>query len=140
MEEVERRYQCVMVAAVQTVDAVAHGLRVLNVFKPLAARKSLFSVFYVMIDHVSHSAFLPSPPLRLQRFSSFWFNSCKTEASLYKPSLHITIKKYLYCCIGHCIVHGVPLGSHGNTPLFTRSSLCSTVTLRKWRRSMCFAP
>lgn len=52
MEEVERRYQCVMVAAVQTVDTVAHGLRVLNVFKPLAARKSLFSVFYVMIDHV----------------------------------------------------------------------------------------
>ncbi|MPC11959.1 Dynein heavy chain 2, axonemal [Portunus trituberculatus] len=51
MEEVERRYQCVMVAAVQTVDTVAHGLRVLNVFKPLAARKSLFSVFYVMIDH-----------------------------------------------------------------------------------------
>lgn len=52
MEEVERRYQCVMVAAVQTVDTVAHGLRVLNVFKPLAARKSLFSVFYVMIDHI----------------------------------------------------------------------------------------
>lgn len=52
MEEVERRYQCVMVAAVQTVESVAQGLRVLNVFKPLAARKSLFSVFYVMIDHV----------------------------------------------------------------------------------------
>lgn len=53
MEEVERRYQCVMVAAVQTVEAVAQGLKVLNAFKPLAARKSLFSVFYVMIDHVS---------------------------------------------------------------------------------------
>ncbi|XP_064095409.1 dynein axonemal heavy chain 2-like isoform X2 [Macrobrachium nipponense] len=52
MEEVERRYQCVMVAAVQTVETVAQGLRVLNVFKPLAARKSLFSVFYVMIDHI----------------------------------------------------------------------------------------
>ncbi|XP_071521338.1 dynein axonemal heavy chain 2-like [Panulirus ornatus] len=52
MEEVERRYQCVMVAAVQTVESVAQGLRVLNVFKPLAARKSLFSVFYVMIDHI----------------------------------------------------------------------------------------
>lgn len=65
MEEVERRYQCVMVAAVQTVDAVAHGLRVLNVFKPLAARKSLFSVFYVMIDHVSNSSCHPSPPQSL---------------------------------------------------------------------------
>lgn len=41
-----------MVAAVQTVESAAQGLRVLNVFKPLAARKSLFSVFYVMIDHV----------------------------------------------------------------------------------------
>ena len=63
MEEVERRYQCVMVAAVQTVNSVAHGLRVLNVFKPLAARKSLFSVFYVMIDHVRHfslSGFCPT--------------------------------------------------------------------------------
>ncbi|KAK7069068.1 hypothetical protein SK128_028340 [Halocaridina rubra] len=52
MEEVERRYQCVMVAAVQTVETVSQGLKVLNVFKPLAARKSLFSVFYVMIDHI----------------------------------------------------------------------------------------
>ncbi|CAL4211478.1 unnamed protein product, partial [Meganyctiphanes norvegica] len=52
MEEVERRYQCVMVAAVQTVDSVAQGLQVLNVFHPLAARKSLFAVFYVMIDHI----------------------------------------------------------------------------------------
>lgn len=72
MEEVERRYQCVMVAAVQTVNAVAHGLRVLNVFKPLAARKSLFSVFYVMIDHVSRSSDPPSPPLLFLAYIRFF--------------------------------------------------------------------
>ena len=55
MEEVERRYQCVMIGAVQNVKTAADGLQVLNIFKPLAPRKSLFAVFFVMIDNVSFS-------------------------------------------------------------------------------------
>ena len=52
VEEVERRYQCVMIASLQDVKEAAEGLAIINRFRPMAARKALFPVFFIMINKV----------------------------------------------------------------------------------------